>query len=225
MELPAAFRAAPLYAIYDTQASAAISCADTISAWLRAGIRVIQYRHKGAWERGNFDDCRAEAQLAKQAGALFLTNDRADVALFAGAEGVHVGQDDLAPSAVRRLLPLPAIVGHSTHSLQQIRAALAMPVDYIAVGPVYSTASKENPDPVVGLELVRQARRATTLPLVAIGGIDQKNLAGVLQAGADAVAMISGLVAGCSTAAEVERRARELLHAALTAKASPPEPV
>ena len=144
MELTAAFQAAPVYAIYDTRTAPSHFCAETIAAWLRAGIRVIQYRHKGAFERGNFADCRDAAMLVREAGGLFIVNDRADVALLSEADGVHVGQEDLAPADVRKLLPGPAIVGHSTHSLRQLSAALSLPIDYVAVGPVDRKSTRLN---------------------------------------------------------------------------------
>lgn len=219
MNLASAFRAAPIYAIYDTRLCGHLPCAEVVSAWLRAGIRVIQYRHKGAFEWKNFAHCRESTRLAREAGAVLIVNDRADVALLAGAAGVHVGQDDLAPAEVRNLLPPPALVGHSTHNLNQLSTAASSPVDYLAIGPVFPTDSKENPDPVVGLELVSQARSSTKLPLVAIGGIDGGNLRAVLEAGADAVALISGLVSGCASMPEAEARARELLAFAATARA------
>ena len=125
--------------------------------------------------------------------ATLIMNDRADLCLAADFDGVHVGQDDLSPEAVRRVVGPGRMVGVSTHNVPQVREADGWPVDYVAVGPVYATASKANPDPVIGLEGVRQARALTSKPLVAIGGITAANMDEVFAAGADAVAMISGL--------------------------------
>ncbi len=174
---------------------------------LRAGVRLLQYRHKGGFERWHLEECTRLAELAREAGAIFVVNDRADIALLAGADGVHVGQDDFPPEAVRRLMGQDKLVGYSTHSEAQARGAETLPVDYVAIGPVFATSTKENPDPVVGLEGVRAARRATTKPLVAIGGITRQNAAQVLAAGADSVAVARDLVA----APDPEAAAREFL--------------
>ena len=152
--------------------------------------------------------------------ATLIINDRVDICLAADADGVHLGQDDLSPEAVRRIFdsvshplrpmeahgdqqqsgsqrmghPNPLLIGFSTHNLSQVREADALPIDYIAIGPVFATGSKANPDPMVGLEGVRQARRVTKKPLVAIGGITRQNCSQVKAAGADAVAVISDLL-------------------------------
>jgi thiamine-phosphate pyrophosphorylase len=152
--------------------------------------------------------------------ATLIINDRIDICLAADADGVHLGQDDLSPEAARRIFdsvshplrpmeahgdqqqsgsqrmrhPNPLIIGFSTHNLAQVIAADALPIDYIAIGPVFATGSKANPDPMVGLEGVRQARGVTKKPLVAIGGITRQNCSQVKAAGADAVAVISDLL-------------------------------
>jgi thiamine-phosphate pyrophosphorylase len=126
---------------------------------------------------------------------LFLVNDRADVASLAGASGVHVGQEDLDVAAARCLVGPDMLVGVSTHNLEQIERAAASSADYIAVGPVFGTSTKTNPDPAVGLDLVRRARAASDKPLVAIGGITLDLAASVIEAGADSVAVISGILA------------------------------
>jgi thiamine-phosphate pyrophosphorylase len=130
--------------------------------------------------------------------ATLIINDRVDICLAAGADGVHLGQDDLSPTAAHRIFNQikdgkSRVIGFSTHNLAQVREAEALPVDYIAIGPVFATGSKVKPDPVVGLEGVRQARRVTTKPLVAIGGITRQNSSQVKDSGADAVAVISDL--------------------------------
>jgi len=121
-------------------------------------------------------------------------NDRADLALAAEFDGVHVGQDDLPPSSVRRIIGPDRWLGFSTHDPQQVEEGDQTSADYIAIGPVFSTSSKDNPDPVVGLEGVRRARQLTGKPLVAIGGITRANAASVIEAGADSVAVISDLL-------------------------------
>jgi thiamine-phosphate pyrophosphorylase len=131
--------------------------------------------------------------------ATLIINDRVDICLAADADGVHLGQDDLSPAAARKIFDSvkdgkPRIIGFSTHNLAQVIAADTLPIDYIAIGPVFATGSKANPDPVVGIEGVRQARRVTKKPLVAIGGITRENCSEVKAAGADAVAVISDLL-------------------------------
>ena len=123
-----------------------------------------------------------------------IMNDRADLALVADFDGVHVGQDDLSPESVRRIIGPERWLGVSTHNPDQLREADLTSADYLAIGPVFSTSSKDKPDPVVGLEGVRRARRLTRKPLVAIGGITRANAASVLEAGADSVAVISDLL-------------------------------
>ncbi len=131
-----------------------------------------------------------------------IMNDRADLCLAAGFDGVHVGQDDLSPEGARRVVGNGRIVGVSTHNLEQLKVADAGPADYIAFGPIFATSAKQNPDPVVGLEGLRAARAATRKPLVAIGGITRANVSSVIDAGADSVAVISDLVNSPRQAAE-----------------------
>ena len=138
-----------------------------------------------------------------------LVNDRADVALLTGADGVHLGQHDLSARAARRLLGARAVIGLSTHTGEEMRAARREPVDYLAVGPVFETPTKADSAPVVSLKGVRQARRLYEGPLVAIGGISHSRIRGVLAAGADAAAVISA-VSG-SSPREIAGRARALL--------------
>jgi thiamine-phosphate pyrophosphorylase len=139
---------------------------------------------------------------------VLLINDRADMAKLLGA-GLHVGQDDLAPGDARRLLGAEALLGYSTHNPQQIAAAAAEPVSYVAFGPVFSTASKENPDPVVGLDELRACRARCDRPLVAIGGITRQNVSAVFAAGADSVAVIGDLLLEDCSVANLRRRMEE----------------
>lgn len=159
---------------------------------VEGGATLIQYRHKA----GSGREVLAAAHAVREAvgsRAQLIMNDRADVAVAARFAGVHLGQDDLSPAGARLLCPPPMLVGYSTHSPEQVAAADQMPVDYIAIGPVYATTSKQNPDPVVGLDGVRRARSLTSKPLVGIGGITLENCAEVIAAGADTVAVISAL--------------------------------
>ncbi len=158
-----------------------------------AGVTLLQYRTKQGSSREMLAHARELRRLAGNRVRLIM-NDRADLCLAAAFDGVHVGQDDLPPDAVRRIVGNRLWVGVSTHNPEQLRGADGTDADYVAVGPVFATASKANPDPVVGLEGVRAARALTRKPLVAIGGITRANAASVIEAGADSVAVISELV-------------------------------
>ena len=166
-----------------------------------AGVNWLQYRNKSGGSREMLAHAR-ELRRTRRAEVTIIMNDRADLALAAGFDGVHVGQDDLPVEAVRKIVGLDMIVGTSTHNPEQLRLAELTDADYLAIGPVFATASKENPDPVVGLEGVRMARSMTRKPLVAIGGITRANCRSVLDAGADSVAVISDLVNNPRAAAE-----------------------
>lgn len=164
---------------------------------VQGGASLIQYRNKSGYARSMLSEAR-ELRRAVEDRAKLIMNDRADLCLAAGFDGVHLGQDDLSPEAARRILRQadhPELwIGFSTHNLDQLREADQMPVDYVAVGPVFATTSKASPDPVIGLEGVLRARQATSKPLVAIGGITRQNCKSVLDSGADCVAVISDVV-------------------------------
>jgi thiamine-phosphate pyrophosphorylase len=166
-----------------------------------AGVGILQYRNK----TGDEVEILADARVMREATdfrMLLILNDWPGLAVEAGFDGVHVGQTDVSPAEARAIVGPEKIVGVSTHNEAQLRAADLEPVDYIAVGPVYATATKENPDPVVGLEGVRLARGLTRRPLVGIGGITAENAGAVLEAGADSVAVVSGIFApGCDAVA------------------------
>jgi len=183
-----------LYPILDTQTLVARACPVTAAAeaMLAGGARILQFRHKGQFARAAFEQAERVAELCRRAGALFILDDRADIARLLDA-GLHLGQDDLPPADARRLLGPEGVIGFSTHNQAQFAAALAEPVDYLAFGPVFPTATQENPDPVVGREGLRRVRRMTDRPLAAIGGITRSNALEVLAAGADAVAVINDL--------------------------------
>lgn len=186
------FQIPKLYPITDCQLS---NCRheEIVQMMLAGGARLIQLRDKDASARELLDAARTCLPLTQAAGARLIINDRVDVALTSGADGVHLGQEDLSVEEARDILGEDKIIGVSTHSLEQFKAALETSANYIAVGPVFQTKTKENADPVVGLELVRQAKALADRPLVAIGGITVERAAEVIAAGADSIAVISAL--------------------------------
>jgi len=159
---------------------------------LDAGARILQYRHKAFLSREAFSWLENIAVLTQAAGAILVVNDRADLAKMFNA-ALHLGQDDLLPSIARRVVRPDTIVGFSTHNEAQLRAASEEPTDYLALGPLFGTATKENPDPTVGLDGFRRLRSRSNRPLVAIGGITRANAMQAIDAGADSVAVISDL--------------------------------
>jgi thiamine-phosphate pyrophosphorylase len=193
-----------VYPILDADLLAGRPCGAAVADLARGGARIVQLRAKGVSDRVLFTLAREALSAARAAGMLFLVNDRPDVALMVGADGVHLGQDDLPPPEARRLLGPDAVIGWSTHSLEQLARAAAEPVDYVAFGPVFPTVTKRDADPVVGLDLLRAARALTDRPLVAIGGIDASRAALAIAAGADGVAVISAL----ADAPDLEQAAR-----------------
>lgn len=195
-----------LYAIVDPLDTGRDAIA-LVRAMLAGGARLLQLRLKNVATDELLRVAEEARTLTAAAGATFVVNDRADVARACGADGVHLGQDDLPVAAARTVLGPDRIVGFSTHSEVQLAAARASGADYLALGPIYATTSKSAADPVLGLDRVRDARTLTTAPLVAIGGITAATAPGVLAAGADAVAVIAALV----RAPDVERATAELL--------------
>jgi thiamine-phosphate pyrophosphorylase len=172
----------------------------------------VQLREKVLPAREFYAETLEALRVAREFGAVLIVNDRADVALAAGADGVHLGQDDMPPDAARSLLGEGRVIGYSTHSVEQAIDAARLPVDYIAIGPVFDTSSKENPDPSVGLEGVRRVRGAVgnAVRLVAIGGVTAESAPSVLEAGADSIAVIGALV-NTRDPAEITRRTRAFL--------------
>ena len=183
-----------LYAIVDTQLLAGRPVAEVVRALARGGASLVQVRTKLGDDRERVRLAREACAVAREVGVPLVVNDRADIARIVGADGVHVGQDDLPPAAARAVVGPDAIVGVSTHDPEQASKAAAEPVDYVAFGPVFPTRTKANPDPVVGLAGLRAIRRLVARPLVAIGGITRQNAADVVAAGADGVAVISDLL-------------------------------
>ena len=188
------FQPPKIYPITD-RAISGLSHIDQVRLLIDGGAKLIQLRDKSA-PAGEFYDAAVETiAYARERGVKVIVNDRVDIALVSGADGVHLGQDDLDPTDARKLLGDDAIIGFSTHSLEQARAASGFPVDYIAIGPIFATSTKTNPDPVVGIEGLRTVRSSIgDLPLVAIGGITRENAAPLFEAGADSVAVISDLL-------------------------------
>jgi thiamine-phosphate pyrophosphorylase len=174
--------------------------------WMAAGVTLIQYRNKS----GDVSRVMAEARQLRENSMRtgvptvhnLIMNDRPDLCLAAGFDGVHLGQDDLLPESARRILGSRRWIGVSTHNPEQVSQADRISADYVAIGPVFGTSSKVNPDPVVGLEGVRQARLLTRKPLAAIGGITRENCRSVIDAGADSVAVISDLIMAPGKSAE-----------------------
>ena len=195
-----------IYAITDVRLSG-LSHTEQTNRLIDGGLRIVQFREKYAAPRDWFNDARSAANICRQNGVISIVNDRADIALAIGTTGVHLGQSDMPPDAARRILGEHAIIGCSTHSIEQVRQAARFDIDYLAFGPIFSTTTKADPDEVVGLELLRKVKElAGGIPLVAIGGIDLGNAGSVFAAGADSIAVISSIIAGCSDIAE---RARE----------------
>lgn len=208
----------PLYAIIDAALlkTSELSFAEMMA---ESGVELLQYRNKRASSKELFEASQAiSARLSAlvKAGAYaprFIVNDRADIALVVNAQGVHVGQHDLGVEEARAIVGQDRWVGVSTHSLDQLDAAEKTSANYIAFGPIFPTASKENPDPVVGLELLREARQHTRKPLVAIGGITLERAADTFRAGADSLAVARDLMASENPAARARLFFREAARA------------
>jgi len=196
-----------LYAIIDPARAGGRLPALVTKELIAAGVRLIQFRDKHASSRQLYETCVELKDILRDSGCCLIVNDRADVARAAEADGVHLGQHDLPVEMARRVLAPGQWIGCSTHSAGQVVEADHSAADYIAFGPIFPTTGKVNPDPVVGLEGLREARRVTGKPLVAIGGISLRNAREVLAAGADSVAVIGGLL----NAPDIRARAREFL--------------
>lgn len=172
-----------------------------------AGVGLMQYRNKVASARELLNTSQQLSSLLIPRGVCLVVNDRPDIAVLAGATGVHVGREDLEVEQARELVSAEKWVGVSTHNIEQFRRAARTSADYVAVGPIFATGSKANPDPVVGTDLLRRVRRFTEKPIVAIGGITVETAASVIEAGADCVAVISDIL----RAPDRARRTRQYL--------------
>jgi thiamine-phosphate pyrophosphorylase len=206
-----------LYAIIDPTllAVSELVLAETLAG---SGVELIQYRDKTGSSRQFFEISRQLSTALIPRGVRFIVNDRPDIALLAGASGVHVGQEDLGVEDARSVCGPDRWVGVSTHNLDQAAAADRTSADYIAFGPIFPTASKKNPDPVVGTDLLQRVRQMTSKPLVAIGGITLDRAAEVYRAGADSLAVVRDLICAPNPAV----RAREYLEVAASATARGP---
>ena len=201
-----------LYPITDRKISG-LSHAAQVERLCAGGATFIQLREKHLSPREFYREAAEALEVARKHNARLIINDRADIALALRADGVHLGQDDLPPEAARALLGEDFIIGYSTHNVEQAMLAAKLPVDYLAIGPLFSTSSKINPDPVVNLDGLRRVRDelGEDLPLVAIGGINLKNAQDALRSGADTLAIISYLL---EMPSEITVRTRELLRKA-----------
>ena len=179
-------------------------CAEELVA---AGVRLLQYRNKRASARELFDSARQLSSLLIPQGITFVVNDRADVVSAAEASGVHVGQEDLEAEAARAVVGSNKLMGVSTHNMEQFQRAAASSADYIAVGPIFATGTKSNPDPVVGAQFIQKVRPLTDKPIVAIGGIKLERAPEIIESGADSVAVISDILG----APEPGMRARQYI--------------
>jgi len=183
-----------IYPITDTEVSG-LPHAEQVRRLAAGGARFIQIRDKNVSGREFYESALSALEIARSVGVKIIINDRVDIALAIRADGVHLGQDDLPPAEARKILGENAIVGFSTHTVEQALAAANEPIDYIAIGPIYPTTSKTNPDDVLGISGLKMVRQAIpAIQLVAIGGITHANISDVFATGADSAAVISYLL-------------------------------
>jgi thiamine-phosphate pyrophosphorylase len=205
------FRLPRIYPITDTRISA-LSHAEQVERLIRGGAKIVQLRDKNASPRRFYEEARSALELARAGGVQLIINDRADIALALRADGLHLGQDDLSPQNACKLLGEDAIIGLSTHSVEQAVRGAAQPVSYIAIGPIFPTRTKQRQDDVVGLDGLRAVRAAVgDVPLVAIGGINAENISSVFDSGADSAAIIGALLA---KPAEIASRMKDFIQLA-----------
>jgi thiamine-phosphate pyrophosphorylase len=195
-----------LYPITDARLSGRTH-PEQVALLIEGGATLIQIRGKDLTPDQLYRAAVSSVTLARPLGVKIVVNDRADVAMAADADGVHLGQDDLPAEEARALVGASRIVGISTHTLEQAIRSESLPVDYVAIGPVFATTTKENPDPVVGLALINKVSKRIKKPLIAIGGITLERARDVFAAGADSVAVISDLY----TSGDIVARTREFL--------------
>jgi thiamine-phosphate pyrophosphorylase len=180
-------------------------------AVIEAGAKILQYRHKDVWTQAQFDEAKQINAMCNEAGVLFVLNDRADFAKMLHA-ALHLGQEDLPPVAARKIVG-DEVMGFSTHSRGQLMRADEEPVEYLSLGPIFPTTSKQKADPVLGIEGLAKLRPLTKKPLCAIGGITLSNVGDILRAGADSIAVISSIVPEQFNRNELKRRAEEWIAA------------
>ena len=190
-----------IYPITDCRLSGLSHC-EQVKRLIEGGASLIQLREKETAPREFYDDALPALLVAHTTGAKIIINDRVDIALALKADGVHLGQRDMPVTAARLVLGNDALIGYSTHNIDQVKAALHLPINYVAFGPIFSTSSKAHPDPVAGVtELIKVKELVGELPLVAIGGIDSTNVQQVIAAGADSAALISAVLSNASAIA------------------------
>jgi thiamine-phosphate pyrophosphorylase len=188
------FHLPAVYPITDAEISG-LTVSEQISRLAEGGATLVQIRDKHSSSRAFYQAAVEGLKVAREQNVRVLINDRVDLALLCGADGVHLGQDDISPEQARRLLGDEAVIGFSTHTVAQVRTAVELPVDYIAFGPIFSTSTKKESGPVVGLELLAEVTAlAGEIPVVAIGGINETNIDFVMKAGASSAAVISWLL-------------------------------
>ena len=205
------FRLPRVYALTDVQLSG-LSHAEQLDLLSLGGASLIQLREKRMPALEFYEEAKAAVAVAERSGVQLIINDRVDVALAVGAGGVHLGQDDLPPDTARKLLGPHSIVGYSTHNVEQALEAVKLPIDYLAIGPIFPTSSKTDTFPVLGLEGLRAVRSAIgDFPLVAIGGITHANARDAVEAGADSVAVISALLSDPNRITELTRSLVQVL--------------
>ena len=192
-----------LYALTDSRLALGRSVEEQARALLAAGVKILQYREKHAKPGVMLEECRLLRRLTEEAGACFIVNDHIDIAMLVDADGVHVGQDDLPVAEVRRLLGPAKVIGLSTHCPEQALAAVDAGADYIGVGPIFATRTKEDVCDPVGFGYLDWVARNITLPFVAIGGIKEHNIGEVMRHGAKCCALVSELVGARDIAAKV----------------------
>jgi thiamine-phosphate pyrophosphorylase len=196
------FELPKIYPITDAKISK-ISHAEQVERLIRGGAQFIQLRAKDAAPKDFYAAAKRALEIARKSNVKIIINDRVDIALTLKADGVHLGQDDLPPEQARKILGEKAIIGFSTHNLEQAAEAVKLPIDYLAIGPVYTTLTKEKPDKTIGIAAVKKARQIVgDFPLVAIGGITVDNFRLILEAGADSVAIISDLLSDANKISE-----------------------
>lgn len=199
-----------IYPITDRQLSG-LSHAEQVKRLIDGGATLIQLREKHLPPIDFFREAEAAAKVADNSGVTLIINDRVDIAMAVGVRGIHLGQDDMPVEAARRLVRDGAFIGFSTHTQQQMEAAVQFPIDYVAFGPIFATRTKQDHDPTVGLQELRAVKNtAAELPLVAIGGITFANVQAILEAGADSVALIAAVVGAPSKIEQNMRRMLEL---------------
>ncbi len=199
------FLAGGIYAITGDDFSRGRGSVEVVRLLLAAGVRIVQYREKDKPARAMYEECKIIRDLTRAAGATFIVNDRVDLAMAVGADGVHVGQDDLPPGQVRELVGPAMVIGFSIHTAEQAKAAerMAGVIDYIGVGPVFATGTKKDASAPVGLTLVEYVAKNVALPFVAIGGINEGNIGEVRRRGAATIALISDIVGAADIPAKV----------------------